>query len=88
MPYVNIDGSYIDSETGALMREVRTYFVESMPQAKELALNEFSEEANIWIYDDESGRARMPLLSVWHRELQRWEDTRTNIYHFFARKNK
>jgi len=59
-----------------------------MPQAKELALNEFSEEANIWIYDDESGRARMPLLSVWDSELQQWEDTRTNIYHFFARENK
>ena len=85
---INIDGSVVDSETGAFMREMRTCFVESMPQAKELALNEFSEEANIWIYDAESGRARMPLLSVWHCELQRWEDTRTNIYHFFARKNK
>ncbi len=88
MSYVNIEGSVVDSETGTFMRELRTYSVESMPQAKELALNEFSEQANIWIYDDESDCAQMPLLSVWHCELQRWEDTRTNIYHFFARKNK
>lgn len=82
MLYVIIDGSVPDSESGFFMREYKSFDVESMPEAKELALNELSEERNIWIYDDERGYARMPLLSVWHSKQHRWEDTPHNINQF------
>lgn len=76
-----VDGYKPDSsESGFFVREYKSFEVGSIEQAKALALEEFSGPFNIWIYDDETGRARKPLMAVWHSESTHWEDGLQNIF--------
>lgn len=81
MKRVTIDGYKPDSsESGFFVREYKSFEVGSIEQAKALAREEFSELFNIWIYDDETGRARKPLMAVWHSKDSHWENSLQNIF--------
>ena len=83
MPYVNIKGFEPDPETGEFVRAIYTRHVDNLAQAKMMALDEFSEEHAMWIFDDENEFVMMPILSRWNSKQRRWEDARININRAF-----